>query len=200
MTAGGQLIMLNGTSSAGKTSIVNCLHQQMPGLTLNLGLDKFLNTMHESWFQQPQWNNIMGKSNAAGELGTHLMSGMHHALDALLRRGHTVLSDHVMIERSWVEEASRLFSEHRAYLIGIRCLVDVIEQRERERKNRTLGSARLQFDVVHAFIYQCGGYDLEIDSSESTPDQSAAKILSFLGENPRPLAFRQIARKLGSPS
>jgi chloramphenicol 3-O phosphotransferase len=191
-----QLIMLNGTSSAGKTSIVNCLHARLPGMPLNLGLDKFLNTMHESWFRQPQWNDIMGKSNASGPLGDHLISGMHHALDGLLRQGHTLISDHVLIEKSWVKEAAKLFSEHRAFLIGVKCPVEVIEQRERDRKNRTLGSARLQFDVVHRWIHECGGYDLELDSSEASPDSSAEKILQFLATQPTPRAFSQVLQKI----
>jgi chloramphenicol 3-O phosphotransferase len=192
----GKLIMLNGTSSAGKTSIVNCLHGRLPGLTLNLGLDKFLNTMHERWFLQPQWNDIMGKSNASGLQGDQLISGMHHALEGLLRRGHTVISDHVLIEKSWVAEAGKLFSGHVAYLIGVHCPVEVIEQRERDRKNRTLGSARLQFDVVHKWIHHCGGYDLELDSSVSTPEASAERILQFLESNPKPLAFHQVSLKI----
>ena len=38
-----------------------------------------------------------------------------------------------------VGECARLFSDLPAFLIGIRCPVDVLEQRERVRKNRPWG-------------------------------------------------------------
>ena len=188
-----RLILLNGTSSAGKTSIVNSLHAKLTEPYLNIGLDKFLNILPERCFQQPQWNEIMGLSHTAGPLGHQLISGMHHSIAAMLKRGNSVIADHVMIERKWVEEAAELFSQFEAFWIGIRCPVEVIEQREKERKNRTLGSARLQFDVVHAWAE----YDLEIDSSKSTPDESAETIIQFIETGAKPDAFKKIYRRIG---
>jgi chloramphenicol 3-O phosphotransferase len=159
-----------------------------------VGLDKFLNMLHENWFRQPQWNEVMGKSNASGPLGDQLISGMHHSIEAMLRQGNSVIADHVMIERSWILEAARLFAPHQAYFIGIRCPLHVVEERERERKNRTLGSARLQFEVVHRWAR----YDLEIDSSLSTPEESADRILEFLKSEARPVAFQSILKSESS--
>ncbi|MFP4343184.1 MAG: phosphotransferase-like protein [Anaerolineales bacterium] len=43
----------------------------------------------------------------------------------------------------------------------MRCPLGVLEERERARKDRTLGQARAQFDVVHAGKI----YDMEVDTS-----------------------------------
>ena len=72
-----------------------------------------------------------------------------------------------------------------AYLIGIRCPLEVLEQRERDRADRTLGQARAQYDVIHRYT----PYDLEVDTSILPPAQCAQGILERL-ETP-PKAFKQ---------
>ena len=187
----GRLIMLNGTSSAGKTSILNHLQMKLPGLYLFAGLDKFLNFLPETYFKQPLWNEVMGLSNKSGPLGDQLISGMHHSIKALLDQGHNVLADQVFIEQSWIVEAADLFCNYNAYLIGIYCPKAVIEQRERDRKNRTLGSSALQFDVVHKWLK----YDFSLDSSLNTPEKNADLILEYFRQDPKPQAFSALCKK-----
>ena len=58
-----------------------------------------------------------------------------------------------------------MFSDLPAYLIGVQCPLEVLEQREHSRKNRTLGQAKLQFPVIHKYVT----YDLEVDTSLLSP-------------------------------
>ena len=69
------------------------------------------------------------------------------------------MTDHVLAEPAWVQECARLFAGLPALFVGIRCPLEVLEQREKERRDRTLGQAWAQFDLVHAH----GMYDLETD-------------------------------------
>ncbi len=188
----GQLIMLNGTSSAGKTSILAELQRKLPELYLLAGLDKFLNFLPESYFKQPEWNEVMGLSSQSGPIGDRLISGMHRSIKSMLDAGNNVLSDQVFINSNWVAEAASLFSGYNAYLIGILCPVEVIEQREKDRKNRTLGSSALQFSVVH----QWTEYDFSLDSSLNTPERNAEIILEFLKKGAAPNAFNALSKKL----
>ena len=188
----GRLIMLNGTSSAGKTSILTELQKKLPQLYLLAGLDKFLNFLPESYFKLPQWNEVMGLSNRSGPIGDVLISGMHRSIRALLDSGNNVLADQVFINSNWVAEAASLFSGCEAYLIGIHCPKEIIVQREKDRKNRTLGSSALQFDVVH----QVTEYDFSIDSSLNSPEKNAEIILEFLKTEVAPFAFQSLSKKL----
>jgi chloramphenicol 3-O phosphotransferase len=81
-----------------------------------------------------------------------------------------------------------LFSDLPAYLIGIHCPLAVLEQRERDRQNRTLGQAKAQFAVVHAGIT----YDLEVDTALSSPTDCAAQIKARLEDGRPPTAFKQL--------
>jgi len=189
-----QLILLNGTSSAGKSSIVKCLQEKLQKPYLDMGLDKFLYMLPDQYMKQPLWKEVWDHTSV-GELGNRLMSGMHHSMRAMINRGNLVLADHVLIEKNWVSELAELFHDQSAYFIGIQCPLDVIEKREIDRKDRTLGSARLQFPVVHQWCE----YDLSLDSSITTPERSADMIIEFLASRKPPTGFTKTLKKcLGS--
>jgi chloramphenicol 3-O phosphotransferase len=61
-------------------------------------------------------------------------------------------------------------------LVGIKCPLDVLEQRERERGDRIIGIARYQFDRVHTNKQ----YDLVINSAEMSAVMCAEAIHSYL--------------------
>ena len=90
---------------------------------------------------------------------------MHHAIAELSRAGNNVLVDHVLVEPGWVAECAALFADLPAYLIGVRCPLEVLVERERSRRNRTLGQAAAQYPLVHAH----GVYDFEVDTSLLEP-------------------------------
>jgi chloramphenicol 3-O phosphotransferase len=73
-----------------------------------------------------------------------------------------------------------------AYLIGLNCPLDVLEQREKDRTDRTLGQARAQFEVIHKYAK----YDLEQDTSKLTVEECAEKVIERL-KTP-PTAFKQL--------
>ena len=86
-------------------------------------------------------------------------------------------SGHVLLEPAWLAECRRLWTGLDWTLVGVRCPLAVIEQRERERRDRTLGQAAAQFAVVHA---HGGTYDAEVDTSELSPEDAAARIVAAL--------------------
>lgn len=186
-----QLILLNGTSSAGKSSIIKCLQEKLKQPYLDMGLDKFLYMLPNQYFKQPLWNEVMGRSNQAGDLGNRIISGMHHSMRSMIDRGNLVLADHVLIEKNWVTELAEIFHDQSAYFFGIHCPLDIIEKRETDRKDRTLGSARLQFPVVHQWCE----YDLSLDSSITTPEKSADLIIEFLASGKPPIGFAKTCLK-----
>lgn len=184
----GTIIILNGTSSSGKTSIVRALQDTLEEPYLDAGMDKFLWMLPGRYLDRPLWDEVLGLATQAGPAGHTLMSGMHHAIAALSRAGNHVIADHVLVEPAWLSECATLLSDLPAYLIGVRCPLDVLEQREKARRDRTWGQARAQFDLVHV----PGIYDLEVDTSVSSPDACAAQIRARLASGARPTALARI--------
>ena len=66
--------------------------------------------------------------------------------------------------------------------------IEGVEQRERNRQDRTLGQARAQFDVVHA--HAC--YDGEVDTSLEDVQICARRILDGMANQPVPQAFMRL--------
>ncbi len=180
------IIFINGTSSSGKTSIVKALQDQLPEPYLDMGLDRFIWMLPKRYLDRPLWDEVLGKAVQAGPAGQTLISGMHQAIAAAARAGNNIIADHVLVDQAWVDECSHLFSDMPAYLIGIRCPLEVLEERERSRKDRTLGQARAQYPIIHKYAL----YDLEVDTSLLSADQCAGRIIERL--NDPPAAFRRL--------
>jgi chloramphenicol 3-O phosphotransferase len=187
----GTILLLNGASSSGKTSILIELQNLLIEPFLNAGLDKFIWMLPRRYFDRPLWDDILGLADRAGPSGHILVAGMHQSIAVLARCGNNVLADHVLVEKDWLRDCVTQFDGLPAYLIGIRCPLEILEQRERARKDRTLGQARLQHEIVHAYAR----YDLEVDTSLMTPHECAEKIAAHVGCVP-PQAFHHLKESL----
>lgn len=181
----GTIIMLNGASSSGKTSILEELQSILPQPYLNAGIDKIIWMLPKRYLDRPLWDEVLGLGTRPGEVGITLFSGMHHAIAGLARSGNFVIADHVLVEPAWLWECSRLFADLYAFLIGIHCPLEVLEQREGARKDRTLGQARAQFPLVHRHRI----YDFEVDTSKFSAWECARQISEFILSQPTPIAF-----------
>ena len=185
--ANGTIIILNGTSSSGKTSIVHALQDALAEPYLEAGIDKFLWMLPPRYLERPLWDEVLGLAVRAGPAGHTLMGGMHQAIAALSRTGNNVVADHVLVEPSWLQECASLFADLPAFLIGVRCPLEVLERREKERRSRTWGQAEAQFALVHAH----GLYDLEVDTSIYSVEECAVQIKRRLREG-EPGAFKRL--------
>jgi chloramphenicol 3-O phosphotransferase len=140
------------------------------------------------YLDRPLWDDVLGLADTAGETGHRLVLGMHRCILALANCGNSVVADHVLVEPAWVRDAACLFADLPAYLIGVRCPLDVLEERERARRDRTLGQAKKQYEKVHAH----GIYDLEVDTSIQTAEECAAQIITYIDSGRPPEAFRML--------
>lgn len=180
------IIFINGASSSGKTSLLKALQNRLEDPYLDMGIDRFIWMLPKRYLDRPHWDDVLGKAVQSGPLGLVLFSGMHHAIAAAAGRGLNIIADHVFVEKAWVDECASLFADMNAYLIGLHCPLEVLEQREKDRKDRTLGQAREQFLVIHKHAT----YDLKLDTSESTMEECAEKVIERL-KTP-PAAFKRL--------
>lgn len=179
----GHVIILNGTSSAGKSTLAKALQSCLAEPYLHLGIDTVIFALPRRYLYPPDWHEVFryhwpadgsveGLEIEAGPYGHRLISGLHHAVAALSRTGQHVIVDHVLLERAWADECAALLAELPALFVGVLCPLEVVEQRERERQDRTLGQARAQYHKVHRH----GRYDLTVDTSQATAEECAALI------------------------
>jgi len=184
----GTILILNGTSSSGKTSLLKAVQDSFAEPYIDLGIDKFIWALPERYLERPLWDDVLGLADTAGETGEKMVRAMHRSILAASASGLNVVADHVLVSPRWVEECAFLFHDQPAYLIAVRCPLEILEQREKSRKNRTLGQARLQFERVHAH----GVYDFEVDTSLHSPEECAEKVRQYILSGARPSALRKL--------
>jgi chloramphenicol 3-O phosphotransferase len=184
----GRIVVINGTSSSGKTSLVRAVQAAVPDLWLEMGIDRFAYALPGRVNGRPSWPLLFAYVRPDGRsdgpftiettaLGQRFITGMHATAAALAGSGLNVIVDHVILEPAWVAEMRRVWASFDVLFVGVRCPLDVVLERERDREDRTIGQAEAQFDVVHRWTT----YDVEIDTSILTPAEAASRIVDALG-------------------
>ncbi len=184
----GIVVILNGASSSGKSSIVRALQNLLDEPYLDAGLDRFLWMLPKRYLDRPLWDQVLGLAVEAGPPGHQLVRGMHRAIATLSRAGLSVVADHVLVERAWVEDCVALLADLPAYLVGVRCPLEVLVAREAARRERTPGQAAAQYEVVHAGLV----YDLEVDTALLSAEECAQQIQARLADGTGPWALRRL--------
>jgi chloramphenicol 3-O phosphotransferase len=200
----GQIIFLNGTSSAGKGSIATALLGMLPAPYVHVGFDTFIAIeRHPAYFGDEGFRLIDRGEDAderyamqIGPLGARYFAWMHRSIANLAAIGHNVIVDEVLWSPTWLREYSALFDGYTALFVGVLCPLAVTEARERARGDRMIGLARSQFPYVHTH----GAYDLTVDTSVMSATQCAEQIMAFLVSGTAPSAFREFHRRRAPPS
>lgn len=187
-TEGVIIILLNGTSSAGKTTIAKALQQIMDAPYLHVPVDSF---------------GVMAPGpDKVGEPGSRLwqsvfnrvLSGFHHSLAALAAAGNNLIVDHVLVQgvepENWLTECLDLLAPFTVYFIGVHCPLEELRRREQARGDRGIGLAEWQLGRVH----QHGVYDLEVDTSVSSAEQCALRIKEMVERDAHPQALANLRR------
>jgi chloramphenicol 3-O phosphotransferase len=175
----GKIVVLNGIGSVGKSSIARALQAIASQPMLHVQMDAFLDMLPEAFQDHPDafsYETIQedGKPLVVikgGPVGERLMRGMIHAVGAMAAEGNSLIVDEVMDGTKWQSYAGVL-SKFSLHVVGLFAALDVIEARERARGGRMIGLARWQYGRVHKGMK----YDLEIDTTSATPQESAEQI------------------------
>lgn len=120
----------------------------------------------------------MGKASYTRELDWNsLFSGYFACVRALLNHGNLVIADCPVYNADMAERFQRSLGDFEQIVkIKLDCPLEVLEQREKERSDRTLGLARRQFPAIHDFL----SYDFAVDTSEDLPQVGAELVLAAL--------------------
>jgi len=187
------IVLLNGAAGAGKTTLAKALQAAFDVPYLIAGLDKYIHMLPDHYINPPLWSEIYHYdydgsdivSVETGTLGEQLVSAMHGSVAALADAGFNVILDHVILDPTWIDDMMGLFADHTVYFIGVRCPLEVLLERERQRHDHTVGQARVHHEVVHAGRI----YDFELDTSTGTPDAIMHQVKAFMLTTPEPSAF-----------
>lgn len=179
----GTVIILNGTSAVGKSSIMRAFQDKHAEPWLGMGIDNFfINLLPFKFYFDPQYNVMRGQATEdeggklftlhVGPEGQKMIRGMHRAIAAYAKAGNNVIVDYIMYDAAWHDDLMSALSGVPVVTVGVTASLPVIQQREKFRATSPEGHARSIYHTVH----QGWKYDLEINTDDMTPEQIADVI------------------------
>lgn len=198
----GNIILLNGMSSSGKTTLAKALQELLGQTYFHLDLDLFQQTWHPDFLIYSDGVNPASAEGLLavfrddtlveirfGPAGFRHMDGMFRAIAGWASAGDNIIVDGVIYHPQVLRSAVRALHACPILFVGIRCPLEVAEGWEQARGNRARGGARTFHNLVHAH----GVYDLEVDTSLCTPTECAKIIKTAIDSNHPRTAFRHLA-------
>jgi chloramphenicol 3-O phosphotransferase len=187
--ATGHVVILNGTSSSGKTTLAHRLHDLADELWLVTGQDDFTKSLLPHYVQfgeagtaeRPEGFLFARDLNGSvhvevGPRGRRVLAGYRRAVAALAHSGTNVVVAEAKFDPSGWNDWSEALNGLRPLWVGVRCSLQECERRETERGDRVQGLAAGHYQLVHLGAT----YDMEVDLTDSLVDEAARQILAAL--------------------
>jgi len=202
-TVTGKVLFLNGTSSAGKTTLSKGLQQALPECWQHVALDQFRDGLPDKYrgLNAPADTtgalglNVIPDARDGqpftrihfGEDGQTLLRGMRRAMRTLVDAGVNIIIDDIILEPGFLTDYLEVFKGCEVWFVGVRCDLAIIEEREQARLGRFPGTAFGHSEICHAH----GIYDVEVDTGSSDPEHCVEDVISRMSEGPG-TAFNQL--------
>ena len=200
----GQVIVVSGTSGAGKSTTCLAFARRAADPWLMFGMDLLVGTLFP-----PQYT-IFGSKRAEGyggntfgaKMGWPAVRAMHAMIAAAARTGQNMIVDHLMfLDPPILQDCIWALVDVPVLFVNLQPPKEVLESRVRQREvalpapmieaaGGMDGVARLSAELAelvpwfydHAYANDC--YDLNIDSSRLSPEQVCALIEARLRAGP----------------
>jgi chloramphenicol 3-O phosphotransferase len=197
----GRIVILNGAPRAGKSSIARAVQDGLPGNWLNLGVDAQNRML-------PQHLLPGIGLRPGGERPEHeptvvaLYRALYDAIAAHAQQGFDVVvdighHDDYSTPLGILPDCARRLAGLTVLFVGVHCPLDIIMARRNADPQGYATGETAPPPVLRwqAAVHVPGIYDLELDASVLTPEQSAALIARMLDTGiPQPTAFERLAQ------
>lgn len=197
MQSYGTVIVLNGPSAAGKSSIQKEFqYLMMPNLWIKLGIDNLfdkpmpdINLENLAFWQTEnpiRWvdttkdidnNSIM--TLYTGKQGEKVAYGMNSAIASYAQNGNNIIVDYIAYKEEWINDLQKKLEGINTYWVKVNIPLSVLEERETARATSPKGHARSHYATVHWNIK----YDFEVDSSLKTAVEIAQELKGMLSKS-----------------
>ncbi|MGW0181663.1 phosphotransferase-like protein [Nocardia sp. NPDC003345] len=184
-----RVILLNGTSSSGKTTLARAIQDESDTPFVYWGIDTLFGLMPPNWgggrdtplSRDGFWYDRTGHDADGhpvvviryGHVGRRVLHSACAAAAAFAHGGDDLVIDEMLLTPDllpvWMDALSGLDVR----LVGVTCPLAVAEQRELDRRH-PIGLARGHFHTVHDHGY---AYDMTVDTTTATPAALAGTIL-----------------------
>jgi len=172
------VIILNGGSSAGKTTLGRGLQSALSDTWLLLGIDLFIWMLPTRMINDAKGLTVHEGVIVRGDLFMSIYAGFQSAVATVARSGVNVLLDDLTLDgiadqQRWGDA----FQGLDVLWVGVRCAPGIAAKRESRRQSRLPGIARHQAESVHDGVR----YDVEVDTGVLDLRASMSAIVESMG-------------------
>ena len=189
----GTVIILNGPSASGKSSIQKDFQYiMMPNLWIKLGIDNLfdkpmpdINLDNLQFWQtknQIRWVETTQDANQnaiitlfTGPDGEKVAYGMNSAIAEYAKAGCNIIVDYIAYKKEWADDLRNKLKNIKSYWVKVNIPLSILEEREVARGTSPKGHARSHYD----FVYWDLKYDLEVNPDKENTTEIAKQIKSF---------------------
>lgn len=197
----GQIIILNGAPRSGKSSIAAEIQTTFEGLWMNLGVDLFMQATPahcqpgiglRPGGERPDLEPTVAVLYRAmyESIAAHSRSGIQVVVDV----GH---HDAYSVPLGILPKCALRLCGLPVLFVGVRCPLESILQRRRNTGWDVAGAADAPVprpvQLWQREVHIPGIYDLEVDTSQFSPQECAEQIRQHLRGGPPPTAFARLA-------
>jgi len=165
----GRIIFLNGTSSAGKTTLAHALRPKLEPQFCYYASDQ----LADEGFRP-----LDPVARATGR--EKFFAGFHRSIPALAGAGIDLLIEHIVEEQQWADDLALLLKDFDVFWVGVHAGVEILTSRETQRGNRSIGEA-----LYHLRTHSFCRYDLEVDSTRTLDDLTTEIVQAWKGRRPQ---------------
>lgn len=199
----GSVILLNGSSSAGKTTVARAIQSLATTPVHLIALDQFRDGLAgrfrgmNSRAGEPGGRGLnvvpAGEHTELhfGDVGRLTLKAMRRSVAATAAVGLDVVVDDLLLEPEFLRDYLAVLADLPVLFVGVRCDLATVNAREAARPGRFPGTAAAHFERVHAGCL----YDVEVDTARTPPRLCAKRVLATLREPPRPAAFERLRQR-----
>ncbi|MNC40196.1 Chloramphenicol 3-O phosphotransferase [compost metagenome] len=179
----GKIILLNGVSGAGKTTLSKVLQSQLDVPFYHICCDDFMNMTPIQILRDDLDNQLLITQDI-----------MHEAIQLFSSKGHHVIVDDVVLDlpdkNDWLFEYVTMFADYPVLFVRVDCPLEELERREVYRGDRTIGQSKWQL----AHTYTDIPYDLIVNTHANTTEECARQIKGMIHKQEQWRAF-QVLKK-----
>ena len=202
-----QVIFLNGTSSAGKTTLAKHLQMALPDCWQHMALDQYRDGLPDKYRGLNAPSDTLGalglnvvpvtNDEAAytqvvfGEAGLNMLKGMRRAMRSMVDAGVNIIIDDIILDPNFLTDYLRVFAGVEVLFVGVRCDLATIDARQQQRPGRFPGTAYGHYLSCHAHAI----YDVEVDTGRNSPEDCADTVIDALRQGSTS-AFAQLRETL----
>lgn len=188
-----RIIILNGASSSGKTSIAKQIQQQSKEPYLWTGLDHVIFMLPDKmndykgtltphagfgWKRRQDKEGRVLNDLIPGAYGKHVYELMFAQVKLFADLGHHVIVDQVSLANGDYQKWCQQLSQHDVFIVGVKADIEELERRECARGDRIIGGTRAQTEHVHDGFE----YDLVLNTTNVSAEEAAKRVLMLFEE------------------